>query len=130
MTNKYWDQVLSEVNNKNTPDYDFLYTNVGGDPDLYEEKKPTYNNKKSTHTYTLDGALEGKYLTGREADCIYFMLDGHTIKSVGSQLQLSPRTVEYYLQNVKDKLGCHKKTDVLAKIKQTSFITKYLNKLN
>jgi DNA-binding CsgD family transcriptional regulator len=56
------------------------------------------------------------YFTRREAECIVHLLDGKTVAETAGELELSRRTVEYYVNNMKLKLGCHSKQELLRKI--------------
>lgn len=56
------------------------------------------------------------YFTRREVECIVHLLDGKTVAETAEQLDLSRRTVEYYVNNMKLKLGCHSKQELLRKI--------------
>ena len=53
------------------------------------------------------------FLTQREIDCLNKLMLGYSAKETGKLLKLSYRTVEYYLQNAKSKMGCSKKSEVL-----------------
>ncbi len=48
-------------------------------------------------------------ITQREKDCIDLLTKGFSMKMIAHELLISPRTVEYYLQCVKIKLGCSSK---------------------
>ena len=50
--------------------------------------------------YYLGGQYGTLYLTHREAQCVYHMLQGCTIKGTAVRLSLSPRTVEFYVKNI------------------------------
>lgn len=47
-------------------------------------------------------------LSRRETECIIYLTSGLSIKEVARKLLLSPRTVETYIGNVKNKLKCDK----------------------
>jgi DNA-binding CsgD family transcriptional regulator len=51
-------------------------------------------------------------LSKRERQCLRLLLDGKSAKESASALSLSPRTVEYYFENIKDKLSCWSKQEV------------------
>ena len=51
-----------------------------------------------------------------------YVFRGSTVKTVAQKLNLSPRTVELYLDNIKNKLGCAKKSEVLEKIFDCGFL--------
>lgn len=60
-------------------------------------------------------------LSWREIQCIYFLLAGCTIRLTGEMMFLSPRTIEFYLNNIKRKLMCRRKDEVMVKIMQSDF---------
>lgn len=69
---------------------------------------------------TLKGLGMEKYsqqasrLSNRERQCLKHLIDGKTAKETASALKLSHRTVEYYFENIKGKLVCWNKRDLLA----------------
>lgn len=52
-------------------------------------------------------------LTPREKQCLHWYRLGKTAKETARVLNISPRTVEEYLDNIKRKLGCRNKRDLL-----------------
>lgn len=126
----YWLNILEELQHYREPGYVCLYTNLreqGHFEDKYElddGQEPIPPVKPSPRTqFILNGLPYSLHLSKREAECVFFLLRGLTIKKVASTLDLSPRTVEFYLKNVKHKLACKKKNEVLQLIRQTSFAT-------
>jgi LuxR family quorum-sensing system transcriptional regulator SolR len=63
-------------------------------------------------------------LSKREQECISYFLQGDTIRSTADKLFISPRTVETHLDNIKNKLGCHKKSELIALLIKNGF-TRY-----
>jgi DNA-binding CsgD family transcriptional regulator len=61
----------------------------------------------------------------REIECIAFIMMGLTIPEMGTHMSLSPRTVEYYINNIKSKLGCFRKAEVLTQIKRMKLDSLY-----
>jgi len=53
-------------------------------------------------------------LTKREQECLILFLNGYTAKETGAELNLSYRTVEEHLENLKIKLGCRYKRNLHA----------------
>lgn len=53
-------------------------------------------------------------LTRRERQCLELLLQGKTAKETASALKLSPRTVESYFENMKQKLKCHNKGELFS----------------
>lgn len=56
------------------------------------------------------------YLSRREAECVQHLMHGKTVKMIALSLNLSPRTVEGYLENVKAKFQVNSKADLINKI--------------
>ena len=56
-------------------------------------------------------------LTRSEYNCIQYLLQGYTAKSIGQKLSLSSRTIESYILNVKKKVDCHYKSDLVQLFK-------------
>jgi|GEM_PF-2708968 len=48
------------------------------------------------------------HLTHREEECLKLMAQGCSVKDVSSQMDISRRTVEAHLNNIKYKAGCYK----------------------
>lgn len=53
-------------------------------------------------------------LSTRERDCLRYLLMGKTAKETALLMKISFRTVEYYFENIKDKLGCFSKRELVA----------------
>ena len=78
------------------------------------------NNKKPIR-YTIGGEFGDKYLTRQEARCMACFLKGATMKRAANTLGLSPRTIEYYTNNMKQKLDLSSKYELVLKIAGTPF---------
>lgn len=52
-------------------------------------------------------------ISPREHECLSHLLQGKTVKETAQCLGLSPRTVEEYLQRLKQKLGCRYNRDLI-----------------
>lgn len=57
--------------------------------------------------------FEGKLVTSREAECLELIAQGFTMKTVAKKLEISPRTVEQHLRNMKDKFGLNTKNQLV-----------------
>lgn len=65
------------------------------------------------------------YLTQREADCTWYLLQNKTYREVAACLKLSPRTVEFYMRTAMMRLNCDSKKEYLNYIKETEFMDLY-----
>lgn len=75
--------------------------------------------------FYLGDEYEGVYFTKRESECLIHMLEGNTIVDTAKILGLSPRTVEFYVKNMKMKIGVTTKIQLLSRIEQTDFVKNY-----
>lgn len=62
-----------------------------------------------------DIKVKGRFvhLGQREIDCLAGVFHGKTAAQIGDQLFISPRTVETHLTNLKIKLGCKNKNELI-----------------
>lgn len=67
----------------------------------------------------------GVYLTEREAHVALHLLRGCTCMEAAEQMHLSRRTVEYYVGNIKVKLGNRKKSGIVAALLASDFIRNF-----
>lgn len=61
----------------------------------------------------LDSQLQK--LSKRQLDCLFFLSRGMTVKEIASNLHLAPKTVEHYLENIKLKLNCYSRSELISK---------------
>ena len=52
-------------------------------------------------------------LSSRERECLYYYTNGDTMKLIARHLDISPRTVETYINNIKVKTGYNFKSDLI-----------------
>lgn len=118
---QYWNAVLNEVLNKKKQGTKFQYINfeefdVAEEKPQYVRKKYSTGDESSRKRYYVGEPFPSVYFTQREFDCIAALVRGSTIKEIAVVLELSPRTVEFYLKNAKEKLSCNTRSELLAKI--------------
>jgi len=53
-------------------------------------------------------------LSVREAQCIFYVIRGHSMTSIAEILSLSPRTVEDHINNIKNKLGAKNRRELIT----------------
>lgn len=74
------------------------------------------SNYKSICLNTTKITVQGKYgkitITPQEWGCLKFLCEGSTYKEIAHILEISPRTVETYLQRLKHKSGYFSRTEL------------------
>ena len=53
-------------------------------------------------------------LTKRELSCAYFLLQGKSNKEIAQKLNISPRTVEDYVSNIRFKIKCKNRSELIS----------------
>ncbi len=81
------------------------------------------SQKKSIKRYYLGDAFRDTYLTLREAETMTHLLLGKTIRDTAISMQISPRTAEFYINNIKRKLNCRTKTELISKIMTSKLLS-------
>jgi len=61
-------------------------------------------------------------LTLREAQCLYFLLQGKTAKMIGKILKISYRTVEIYFDKLREKANARTRLDIIRKLKNPEVV--------
>lgn len=121
----YWQAVCNEFFNRYAKDYHFSYTTMRYYP-IDEEEREKQLMKRKRYPFSHDGSL---YLTQREADCIYHMCLGLTIKETSEELLLSPRSVEFYLKRIKEKFNIPYKKDLLTFIRDNDYYQTFFTQM-
>ena len=55
-------------------------------------------------------------ITKRELECLFYLMKGKSARETGTLLNLSQRTVEYYLNCLKEKLHCTRKSEIIEAV--------------
>lgn len=80
---------------------------------------PTSSNELQK---TLGGSeVDGVHLSHKETLCLYYTIHGKTAKEIAKKLLVSYRTVEVHLSHIKEKLGCHSKSELIDKALNKGF---------
>lgn len=73
------------------------------------------NSPEHTSHY-IGTEINKTYLSKRQFSCAKLLLSGMTQKEIAAQLNLSPRTIESYIENLKSKLLCRNRTELILKL--------------
>lgn len=75
----------------------------------------TQKENRVNNRYYLKPPFEHLYLTEREWQCMKALSPTSSYQSIAKAMRLSPYTVEFYFNNIKVKLGCKTKWELLKK---------------
>lgn len=94
---------------------------LGNDPSIGQNNRiASININQSFHLKKFIIDHERRiFFSRREAQCVHLLSKGMSTKYIARDLQLSPRTVEHYLECAKLKLDCYEKNTLLKKIHST-----------
>jgi DNA-binding CsgD family transcriptional regulator len=60
-------------------------------------------------------------LAKQEMDCLFYLLNNKTAAETAQQMKISRRTVEAYLENIKNKLVCSNKAEIISRFKDNPY---------
>jgi DNA-binding CsgD family transcriptional regulator len=90
---------------------------------VYPRKLPLWKNPLNQKKYYLGKSHPDIHLTQREAECMWIILIGDcTYLEIAKYLNLSVRTVEVYMDKLKQKMSAKNKADLIRIIKETDFV--------
>lgn len=122
---RYWEKILKEVLDRRDGTSTCFLTLPDYQENSYYRTEKNRAPYKSV-SYFLGESFPGIYLTSREAQCMQNFLENKTVSEAASLLSLSPRTVEFYLKNMKTKLECKTKSELIQKVRESEFSKNYL----
>jgi DNA-binding CsgD family transcriptional regulator len=61
-------------------------------------------------------------LSARQKECLIFLCKGMTAKTIANMLSISVRTVEHHIEELKYKLDCHNKSELIIKALNFDFV--------
>jgi DNA-binding CsgD family transcriptional regulator len=114
---QYWQALVREIS----------HGHLGHSSDMdewieQEERSVRSLGPRDLRQYYLGDQYPNTYFTKREAECAFWLVNHLTIVETAYQMSLSPRTVEYYVKHMKEKLQCGSKKVLLQKILETDLM--------
>ncbi|MFC5740529.1 PAS domain-containing protein [Dyella tabacisoli] len=96
---------------------DITAINAGALRSYFSNMRPTHgsSNKISEGSFVIDSAGSHVDMTRREYEVLFFLLRGGTAKRIADFLSISSRTVEQYINVLKDKFDVFTKPDLIEK---------------
>lgn len=84
------------------------YYSIYLDSDISQQTIDDLSRKLSVKTKKL--------ISKREIECLLHLMKGKSARETGIQLNRSQRTVEHYINSLKDKLSCAKKSEIIETV--------------
>lgn len=85
---------------------------------LYREERAKILESMHVKRYHLTGRFSGVFISEKELDCLRELIKGKTQEEIGLALNISRRTVEYRLNNLKSKLQCQNQGQLVQRAQQ------------
>ena len=79
------------------------------------------NNKNLLDSILAKFKFNLDKLSKRESECVCYILRGMTTKQMANVMCLSPRTIEGYILNIRNKLDCKNRYEIMSKVLGDSF---------
>lgn len=77
--------------------------------------KKNSSNEPQAVTYILDNKSPELGLSERQQECLFYLLHGFSVKLVAQHMKISPRTVEIHIRQIKVRLKCTSKDELIEK---------------
>ena len=125
-----WEDILQAIQNKkeNPESFQRIFigsiselTHISTDDTAIKPKKREFQKSRIPVCFINDSKPQ-TYFTRREAQCVAYALKGYTNPQAAIALNLSKRTIEFYIKNIRRKLQCRNKAELIALINQSNFI--------
>jgi DNA-binding CsgD family transcriptional regulator len=89
--------------------------------------KQNFLKKTPIRKYTTeDSSIPNVKLSKRQIDCITYLLKNKTSREMAELMNISSRTAESYIENIKFKLNCNSKLELIGKLKSNKFLSALL----
>ena len=122
--NSYWQAVVHEVVHKKNKKLEarFFFTRYHPQP----EHSPDFvayrsYDRKTIKRYYLGERHPNIYFSQREVECLSLCLKNLSNPQIGKKMGLSSRTIEFYLKNIKQKVSCGSKSQLIAWASEANF---------
>ncbi len=82
---------------------------------IYKGKSSCLDARSITEiNLSFFSSIPNNELTQRQLDCLYYLVKGMAMKQIAKELSLSPRTVEHYIDAIKQKLNCESRVELIS----------------
>jgi DNA-binding CsgD family transcriptional regulator len=74
----------------------------------------------------LEKAMQEHDLTERQLECLYLLVKGKLMKQIADNMLISHRTVEHYIETIKQRMGCVNKSQLIERALSIPYIKNQL----
>ncbi len=89
---------------------------------LLSKQNKKFIGKKNVSYYVRKDCKEFG-LSSRQTECLYYVIRGFTANDIAIRLNLSKRTIESYVDDIKNKMSCQNKQELIDKAICRGFIS-------
>src|SRR5262249_40388746 len=82
---------------------------------ILKKDKKLIETDKQQIIYILSDSHFNFQLTEKQKICLFYLLRGKTAKEIAKILRLAPKTIESRVEHLKNKMGCHYKSELIDK---------------
>jgi DNA-binding CsgD family transcriptional regulator len=79
----------------------------------HKDRVSDFLSQTRINRYYLGGKYKDVYLTSKEAQCIYWLIQGKSSEEIAMLENNSLKTIQRHLENVRGKLHCYKQTQLV-----------------
>ncbi len=117
-----WKDVISGVVKKDSKPSPHPQSSRLFPPEFINPKAEKFRSPGKDQFYLLGEGYEDVYLTWKEIIALWYLMHEAKIASVAEQIGVSDRTVEYYVKNLRSKMRCATRKELIKLISRTEFI--------
>lgn len=81
-----------------------------------------YPKRQKGRSYQMSAGPYQDQLSPREMDCLFYLLRNKTAKEIAKRLNLSYRTVEWHIANIRMKFQCATKTEIIEQAVSNGYL--------
>lgn len=108
---------------KNAYNKKYQYNLISFDGNSQLNSKP--NSELHVRKYYLGGYFGDVYFTTKEMDCMILLYQNKNINEMARILNLSSRTIEAYLENIRLKISCPTKTALVLELSRNNLFKSF-----
>lgn len=109
---RYFEVKSSEIFSRSLKNFNIILPKYHEELDLSEIGIVLPSTKVESYNF-LDSCNSEQNITPKEQECLGLIAQGYTMKLAALKMQISHRTVEQHLRNIKDKFGLHTKNQLV-----------------